>query len=796
MLKTKTSYGLCIMPQSGDPDYQIWVAQSGAKDILTGNTISFTRSIGPMFYPTNDTTQQSSNSYAVKFDMTAAFANITPRFHGDFYNYNEENIIVNNISSPVPFRTDELCFMSDTVMNLARLDINLASNSAFVNGEIVYQSNGSANVFTAYAYSTNTHTLLLTNTAGTPTNTYQVQGATSSATANVANVSANVTCSNTSNTITLPFTANLFYANQSVFLTSNDGSTSELFIVTAVGNSTLQLFANPTYTDGNCWFGTVRGDGLQLSMKWRGYNGIKFNNFVSTFYNSTANTLINPNFHFGNSYNTYIFGADSRTYCSAFGTIDLAYDMVIPHFSFNNNKETKWNIYWGGYEYSNTWVSALPNSYRYGTPSQRYKYWSNGTWTTTKGFDSNYVKLQSLADDDDTTTNDPAYGGNWAFANEKENDYYDYPRIWRSRSNEWLTANGARSELIRVRSVIANSYVVPNVEKYLSYATMETNLLFKDEDTSGFMMSYANSTDYMPSGTRVCQQVGANTVYGYVYRMDPSFIYVHNVVSNNQTKFVSNASIFTLANSAVNAFIISSVEINEKYGANVFPGQSRYISKVAAPLKYWASDLQIYMDVYRPAKTNFKVYTRVKAAPDLDLYTDKLWSRLIESRATTSTFSSSSNTADFIEVQYVFPSSNLVFNTWDQCVCSTGSNILTVPTTNNFPIGSFLYLNNNNYKVNVRQVMATPNNNAIILSSPPSFSNGTGVNVGIIPGLEDQRAGFLVDFWDYKLMYFTANDVYFDTFNQYAVKIVPISDSPVIVPKVNDYRAIAIEVDG
>ena len=434
------------------------------------------------------------------------------------------------------------------------------------------------------------------------------------------------------------------------------------------------------------------------------------------------------------------------------------------------------------------------------TATQAQIYWAYGTWQDPFSnvgyahYDSNYQQLLSLVGDDDQETFDGSYNTTlpWNFINERENYYLDFPRAWKSRSNEWIDDGGQKSIWMRHRTLIGDFDCVPNIDNPSGYVTLLTNMLFMDEQTYGYRLSYSNNIGIFNPGDVVTQQISANVnVSGTVYMMDPEYIYVNIPVG----PFLKGYSIVNAFNPSVNAMVVASTEINEKYSANVFPGQSRYISKSTILTSGQdAEDLQIFMTAYRPTNSNFKVYGKVISSFDPGKFSDRIWTRLVESNTTSPSFSSLTNPNDYVDVKYDLPISQLLFSNLQSCSCANNSLSVSVPGVTQFFAGQYIYLSSPGQGTfNIRQIINIPNSTSLTVSSFPSFSNTSNLNVGIIPGLEDPTSVFQYDQNSNMARYVTSNDVFFDTFNQFAVKIVPISDNPVICPTVTEFRSVALQ---
>ena len=794
-LQSQQQYALCILPHGGDPNYSCFAGTIGQKDVVSGLPIQFNQSVGPLFYYTNDINQNSSTTQAIKFILlNATCTNL--RHHDDNYSYNEEHIIVNNLTTS--FVIGERVYMTETDISLCYASIADLTGS-FTNGELFYQSNGTANVCSGVVYFANSSTLLLEEVIGVPNVSYNFVGANSSAYASVLSVNTQVICSATSNTVILPFTGNgsssLFHVYQSVCVESNNESQNETCIITDIKSDqkTLQLSYTPGFSDSYCSFYTIRGDSLALYANWQGYDGIKFNSFTTLLSDSTADTTVDPDFHFGNSLGTHLFGVTSLAKCDCYGTIDIDYHCRTPQWSFDNAIENSHELYWGGHYKNFYWTSTYPISWRYSQDrGKRYSYWRYGEWTYQKDYDFNYKYLGSLLGDNDDIIWDNYYNTaiSWDVHNEIENPYLDYTRSWMSRSNEWLHHGGTRSVWVRHRCVMANNIVVPNIDPAPSYTTLTVNLLYADEQTHGYQCAYSNNNGVFVPGDQVIQVNDSNTAFGTIFKMDSNYIYIYQTAGS----FVPGYTMYNANTPTINAYALSSITINEMYSSNVFIDQSRYISQsVQLTTGQNSEDLKVYMSTYRPSNSNFKVYAKIISAHDPNLYANRLWSRLIESNATSSLFSSLTNSNDYVELLWDFPTSQLVFANTDGCSCNTTSNLVYVSTSASFNNDDWIYLLDPGVGAfNVRQIYEVTNNTVLTLYNQPSIANSANINIGIITGIEDQTGAFLFDQNSNIVRYSTSNDVYFDTYDQFAIKIVPISDNPCIVPVGNNLRVISL----
>jgi hypothetical protein len=117
---------------------------------------------------------------------------------------------------------------------------------------------------------------------------------------------------------------------------------------------------------------------------------------------------------------------------------------------------------------------------------------------------------------------------------------------------------------------------------------------------------------------------------------------------------------------------------------------------------------------------------------------------------------------------------------------------VTLYSTDNLYVGSYIYLYDPDLsKYNVRQVTGVLDNNTIYIDSPPSFSS-SDASIGTIP-IKSRHSAFLNDQNFNIVRYVTSDDLVFDSYSTFSIKIVLGSTSTTIVPRVADMRVLAIQ---
>ena len=758
-LKSQTSYALVIIPIGGNPDYTIWTAELGGKDVALNTPITTNNDTGTLFLSSNDIQFTSIQSEDIKFTIYTADFTVSGGSGTAVYTlFDQEETLLNSVSGS--FIQGERVFVSNNDLNLARLRIDTTNTVPFTTSEIIYQSNGSANLATGILYFANSSALLITNTAGafvesTGNTTLYIRGVSSTATANITSLSQNVVAQSNS-TIIVPFTgngtANIFYANQSIYVGTNNRSAMQVGIVNSVINSTaLALVGNLTISDTNSLLGQLRGDRLGM---YALYSGPPANNINNTgvaparLFNSTANSTVN----FSQSYNKYLIGVESQT--SAYmQLVNRVYNSIVPQFADMQSLSTNINYYLTGIDPDNT-------------------------------LDSSPISI----------------------INNTDNEFRDKSRLLKSKSSEIVKNAGAYTTKISAAMSTANNKFSPYIDNISSKAMFTDNLLFAKNQTYGQILNVTNTTytfSTFRTGQSITQSNGTVTVSGNVFASNSSTLYISDVsavytgngaVVNSPT-FQNGYSVYVTSNTSINSYVQTVSNYGEIYNDSVLFARSRYISKnVILADKQDAEDLKCYITAYRPATTDFKIYAKIQHNQDSATFSNILWSRMIE-LSSPALLSSGTNLEDFVELVYDFPTSVLLAPNNAQCN-ATSANV-TVSTTAGIANNNYIYLYNpaaNTF--NVRQVNYVANNTTLVLKSFPSLTTNTiaYADIGLVPDIEDATGAFLFANNNSIVRYVSNSDVVYDGFKTFAIKIIPVADTNYIIPRAGDMRCLALQV--
>ena len=226
-------------------------------------------------------------------------------------------------------------------------------------------------------------------------------------------------------------------------------------------------------------------------------------------------------------------------------------------------------------------------------------------------------------------------------------------------------------------------------------------------------------------------------------------------------------------------------------------------SKVSFDKGRQAEDLIAYVQAYKPAGTDIKVYAKIHNSEDTDYFDDKDWTELVETSE--SRYSSSSNLLDFVEYTYGFKS----FPDEDHSVpgyVSIASNSTTITAassatdftdpTNGLSAGDLVKIYSQLFpeKYVVYSVYSVDSATQITLNTPISSTDATALGTSslVVAKLALPHQAFINARNSNTVRYFNSNMTIFDKYDTFSLKIVFLSDSQYIIPKISNIRAVGV----
>jgi len=220
------------------------------------------------------------------------------------------------------------------------------------------------------------------------------------------------------------------------------------------------------------------------------------------------------------------------------------------------------------------------------------------------------------------------------------------------------------------------------------------------------------------------------------------------------------------------------------------------------PLGRSAEDLVVYMQAYKPAGTNLKIYAKIFNSQDSDYFIDKDWTEMIETSGNRA--SSLSNLNDYIEYSYGLKTSpDVKYLLPGYVKLTSGSTTVTSVGSINFQdtniglkAGDLVKIYSQLFPEDyiIYSVYSVDSATQITLNTPVSASDYTAIGTSTlqIAKLTLPHQAFINTRNNNTVRYFNSNMSLFDKFDTFAIKIVFLSESSFIIPKVSTLRAIGV----
>ena len=338
--------------------------------------------------------------------------------------------------------------------------------------------------------------------------------------------------------------------------------------------------------------------------------------------------------------------------------------------------------------------------------------------------------------------------------------------------------------------------------------------------TSDYAMVYniANSSNAMPATTNNLELLKFNNAVRESYILSRSLEVDNiNLYGTERKSAVVNVT-FNVSVSDANRFSVPYLKTNEldfffyqndinntitatrgsitNYDTEVDRNglaKSKYISKkISFGEGKYAEDVVVYLAGYRPSGTQIKVYAKLHNAADKDAFDDKAWTPL-ELKNNTDRFSTE-DPKDLWEYTYGLPQyPEIHAGLSGNFLTSSGSNSISTTSDQSSVLST-------GDLVRVYDIL-TPENNEVF---PVSSANSTAItlfkgvsNTNIIGDVGVDKLKYKNVAWnnignDNVARYVTSSYTEFDTYNTMQIKVVLLSESTHIIPKVEQIQVIGV----
>lgn len=822
-VKSGEVYAFVLIPDNGSPEYEIWTAKLGENDISTDSAkpIQKNNEIGTLFISSNDISWTAVQEEDIKFEIFRAnFAGAGTIIARE---PDIEYLLVKNQSAD--FVGSEFIVAGNGDFDIASITFSSATGT-WSNGELVYQSNGSANTATGILYFSNSTNIKVQNSTGTFIVGNTVTGNTSSAFATITAISQNVitygTNSTPNNIILVPDTSvfsnsstnNLIYIIHSNTAATPYGFVANVSSINAAA-STLTLARPLTFSTNDGNIGKVLGGSMPNALNTR-LNNVDSNKVDRSSGDKVlfcAGSSANSTQNFNNAINKRIIGLRSGIHYILKKVIDLPYDAISADFKPIVPSKTSFDLAFKGFKTDNsftadaTYIDITPGqTFEFNDYSRMMKSKSNlFTLPVGRQGNSSFMMEISLASDEPKIS--PYFDKNnmsvFGLRNITANS--------QSLNGYWLTLSNSSSTFTYNEGVELDSNT--SIYGYAIHNSSDTALalygLTADIVLQANITLNANSGPFT-NGELIYQSVSSvNTATGFVLSSNSSvvrlvntfgtFVSTANIIGSTSTSTANITSIaqgesITGQTSGTTANIVAIESFNENKGNGI--KVSRYITRpVRLADGQDAEDHQLYITAYRPPETDFYVYGRFLNSTDTQSLNKKAWSRLKRTSAN-NFFSSPTDSDNFIELEYGMPySNNIIANT---AASSISGNTITTTSVVGFTANTYIYIfDGDKTALNVRKLTAIPSGTTLQLDATTSFAFSSNVWIGTINDLESKDSAFVFVNPNAAiantLTYSTNTDKIYSSYKSFAIKIVPVSEQMHIVPRADDMRALCLQ---
>lgn len=227
-------------------------------------------------------------------------------------------------------------------------------------------------------------------------------------------------------------------------------------------------------------------------------------------------------------------------------------------------------------------------------------------------------------------------------------------------------------------------------------------------------------------------------------------------------------------------------------------GKSKYVSKkISFATNKFAEDLVVYVTGYRPAGTSIRVYAKIHNTADKDSFDDKSWTPL-QLKDNVDRFSNQDDESDLVEYTYGLPQYPEVYeNLVGTFVTTNGSDTITttVDMTPYVEAGDLIRV----------QAPLIPENHEVFVVIDATWGGSSGTiqvnkvidNLNVVGNVLVDKLKYKNTAWnnianDNVARYVSSSLVEFDYFNTMQIKVVLLSGSTYIVPKVDQIQAVGV----
>ncbi len=243
-----------------------------------------------------------------------------------------------------------------------------------------------------------------------------------------------------------------------------------------------------------------------------------------------------------------------------------------------------------------------------------------------------------------------------------------------------------------------------------------------------------------------------------------------------------------------NAIDATSANLDSEIGRG--SAKAKHITKkITLANNAFAEDIRVYVNAYKPANTDIRVYAKIHNSADSEPYDDKSWTPL-QLVSGNNLISATYSKEDTKEYAYGFPAYPEVQSTLSGTGTTQLANAVIATTSDlssNLTAGDLVRVYNPLFSTTNYMIapVATANSTTVTLTSPVA-NNGLVGSALKIDKLKFKNTAFNNILNDNVVRYYNNAMAAVDNYDSMAIKVVFLADGRGIVPEIDDIRVIAV----
>ena len=263
----------------------------------------------------------------------------------------------------------------------------------------------------------------------------------------------------------------------------------------------------------------------------------------------------------------------------------------------------------------------------------------------------------------------------------------------------------------------------------------------------------------------------------------------------------TTSSVITPSIDSDNFSVLARSNLISPHASNEYTNEGTALSKSISKVVTLADDLDaedlnVYLTAYKPSNTNILVYAKLLNSADPSNFEDKMWTPLYQV-TDLNLFSDIADLNDYKEYQFTLGTNPETIVLDDLITTNNSTTIVSTLNSSNwssvFDAGQqvVLYTDVGLATYEVHTISTVNSDNSITFANPVAMSNTSSAIIG---SMTYPEAAYKNSLNNNIVRYYDNNGSPFDTFKQFAIKIVMLSSNTSCVPKIADMRAIALSV--